>query len=161
MRKLNYRMNNQTYFLSLVLSFLLLNSCTDKKDLSLHIYDKNGFIKLDGKFRNDQFVDTIYVYKEKDNDIYNDHFDTFIKIDSSNDRYFYGVEIVQEKNTNKLFSEGLYRFKKMKDPKKSYESKLKTGYFRFYNIDGSLHSKKLYRIKEDSSYVVEDIKEDN
>ncbi|ASW73700.1 hypothetical protein IQ37_19735 [Chryseobacterium piperi] len=118
------------------------------------IYDKSDFVKADGRFKEDQFIDTIYVYKEKDNDIYNDHFDTFIIIDSSRNKYFYGTETVEEKNTHNLFSKGVYRFKKSSDPQECYQSKLKTGYFEFYNIDGSLHSKKLYQIKGDSSYVV-------
>lgn len=150
-------MNYQVRFLLLIFSLLLMRSCTKKSDLSYSIYDKNGFIKTDGKFRGDQFIDTIYVYKEKDDDIYNDHFDTFIKIDSSNANYFYGTEIVEEKNTHKLFSKGIYRFRKYSDPKKCYQSRLKTGYFNFYNVDGSLHSKELYQIKEDSSYLVKEI----
>jgi len=100
-----------------------------------------------------------YVYKERDNDIYNDHFDTFIIINSSNENYFYGTEIVEEKNTHKLFSKRRYRFKKLPDPEKSYQSKLKTGYFEFHNIDGSLRSKKLYQIKGDSSYRVNIVKQ--
>lgn len=153
-QKLRFRMNYQIRFLLLIFSFLLMESCAKKNNLSYSMYDKAGFIKAEGKFKGDQFIDTIYVYKEKDNDIYNDHFDTFIIIDSSNGNYFYGIEIVEEKNTHKLFSKGRYRFKKLSDPEKSYQSKLKTGYFEFYNIDGSLHSKELYQIKGDSSYVV-------
>lgn len=149
-------MNHQITFLLLILS--LIKSCTKKNDLSYHIYDKNGFIKIDGKFKRQQFIDTIYVYKEKDTDNYDDHFDTFIKIDSSNANYFYGTEIVEEKNTHKLFSKGVYRFKKSPNPENCYQSKLKTGYFSFYNSDGSLHSKELYQIKEDSSYIVSELK---
>ncbi|MCS3871231.1 hypothetical protein J3D55_004147 [Chryseobacterium ginsenosidimutans] len=148
-------MNYKLRLLLLIFSLFLIKSCTEKNDLSYPIYDKNGFIKADGKFKRDQFIDTIYVYKEKDNDVYNDHFDTFIKIDSSKDNYFYGTETVEEKNTHKLFSKGIYRFKKSSDPKECYQSKLKTGYFEFHNIDGSLYSKKQYKIKGDSSYVVE------
>lgn len=140
------------YYL-LIFCLLLINSCTNKGS-SYQIYDKNGFIKADGKFKEDQFIDTIYVYKERDNDIYNDHFDTFIIIDSLEGNYFYGTEIVEEKKTHKLFSKGKYRFKKSSDPQKSYQSKLKVGYFEFHNTDGSLHSKKLYQIKGDSSYLV-------
>jgi len=147
-------MNYQIHFLLLIFSIFLIKSCTKENDLSYSIYDKNGFIKAEGKFKRDQFIDTIYVYKEKDNDIYNDHFDTFIIIDSSKSNYFYGTEIVEEKKTHKLFSKGVCRFKKSYDPQKCYRSKLKTGYFEFHNIDGSLHSKKLYQIKGDSSYVI-------
>ena len=146
-------MNYKIHFLLLLI--FLIESCTKKNDLSYHIYDKNGFVKADGKFNGDQFIDTIYVYKEKDNDIYNDHFDTFIIIDSSKNNYFYGTEIVEEKKSHKLFSKGAYRFKKSPDPYECYQSKLKTGYFEFHNIDGSLHSKKFYQIKRDSSYVIE------
>ncbi|MDH6252588.1 hypothetical protein M2347_002315 [Chryseobacterium sp. H1D6B] len=148
-------MNSQVRFFSLIFSLFLMKSCAKKENLSYNIYDKNGFIKADGQFKRDQFVDTIYVYKEKDNDIYNDHFDTFIIIDSSKDNYFYGTEIVEEKNTHKLFSKGIYRFRKSSDPKECYKSRLKTGYFEFHNIDGSLNSKKLYQIRGDSSYIVE------
>ena len=147
-------MNYQVRFLLLLFSIFIIKSCTKENDLTYSIYDKNGFIKADGKFKRDQFIDTIYIYKEKDNDIYNDHFDTFIIIDSSKNNYFYGTEIVEEKKTHKLFSKGVYRFKKSSDPQKCYQSKLKTGYFEFHNIDGSLHSKKLYQIKGDSSYVI-------
>ncbi len=148
-------MNCQIRFLLLIFSIFLMKSCIKENDISYSIYDKNGFIKADGKFQKDQFIDTIYIYKEKDNDIYNDHFDTFIKIDSSNDIYFYGTEIVEEKNTHKLFSKGIYRFKKSFNPKECYQSKLRTGYFVFFNRDGSLNSKKFYQIKGDSSYVLE------
>lgn len=147
-------MNYQVRFLLLVFSIFLIKSCTKENNFSYSIYDTNGFIKADGKFKGDQFIDTIYVYKEKDNDIYNDHFDTFIIIDSSKNNYFYGTEIVEEKKTHKLFSKGTYRFKKSSNPQECYQSKLKTGYFEFHNIDGSLNSKKLYKIKGDSSYVI-------
>jgi hypothetical protein len=147
-------MNYQIPFLLLIFFLFLIKSCTKKSDFSYNIYDKNGFIKADGKFKGDQFIDTIYLYKENDADIYNDHFDTFIIIDSSMNNFFYGTQIVEEKNTHKLFSKGIYRFKKTSSPQKSYQSKLKTGYFEFYNIDGSLNSKKLYQIKGDSSYVI-------
>jgi len=147
-------MNYQVRFLLLIFSIFLMKSCTKENDLSYHIYDKNGFIKADGKFKENQFIDTIYVYKEKDNDIYNDHFDTYIIIDSAKDNYFYGTEIVEEKNTHKLFSKGIYRFKKSSDPKECYHSKLKTGYFEFHNNDGSLNSKRLYKIIKDSSVLV-------
>lgn len=150
-------MNCQLRFLLLIFSLFLIKSCTKKSDLSCHIYDKNGFIKADGKFKRDRFIDTIYVYKEKDNDTYNDHFDTFIIIDSSKNNYFYGTEIVEEKKTHKLFSRGIYRFKKSSNPQKCYQSRLKTGYFEFYNIDGSLNLKKLYQIKGDSSYVINQV----
>ncbi|GAE66968.1 hypothetical protein CIN01S_28_00010, partial [Chryseobacterium indologenes NBRC 14944] len=72
-------MNSYKYFLHVVFSFILISSCTKNNDLSYHLYDKNGFIKVDGKFKSDQFIDTIYIYKETDSDIYNDHFNTFIK----------------------------------------------------------------------------------
>jgi len=147
-------MNYKTRFLLLILSLFLIKSCTRKSDLSYHIYDKNGFIKAEGKFKGNQFIDTIYVYKENDNDIYNDHFDTFIIIDSSKNNYFYGTEIVEEKNSHKLFSKGVYRFKKSSNPKESYNSKLKTGLFVFFNRNGSVHSKKIYQIKGDSSYII-------
>ncbi|UMQ41176.1 hypothetical protein MKS83_17455 [Chryseobacterium sp. Y16C] len=150
-------MNNRV--IVLIFSIFLIESCTKKSNLSYSIYDKAGFIKADGKFKGDQFTDTIYVYKDKDNDIYDDHFDTFIIIDSSSENYFYGTEIVEEKNTHKLFSKGRYRFKKLPDPEKSYQSKLKTGYFEFHNIDGSLISKKLYQIKGDSSYMINTVKQ--
>ncbi|UKB85382.1 hypothetical protein LF887_07085 [Chryseobacterium sp. MEBOG06] len=148
-------MNYQVRFLLLMFSIFFIKSCTKESDLSYSIYDKNGFIKADGKFKRDHFLDTIYVYKEKDNDIYNDHFDTLIIINSSKGNYFYGTEIIEEKNTHKLFSKGIYRFKKSSNPEECFQSKLKTGYFEIYNIDGSLSSKKLYKIKGDSSYVVE------
>lgn len=90
-------MNCQIRLLIIISSVFLIKSCTKENDLSYSIYDKNGFIKADGKFKGDQFIDTIYVYKEKDNDIYNDHFDTFIILDSSKSSYFYGTEIVEEK----------------------------------------------------------------
>ncbi|WP_225689781.1 hypothetical protein [Chryseobacterium tagetis] len=151
-------MNCQTRFLLLIFSIFLMKSCIKESDMSYSIYDKNGFIKADGKFKADQFIDTIYVYKEKDNDIYDDHFDVFIIIDSSKNNYFYGTEIVEEKKTHKLFSKGLYRFKKSSNPQKCYQSKLKTGYFEFHNIDGSLHSKELYQIKGDSSYKITSIR---
>lgn len=147
-------MSFQIRLLFLILPFFLITSCTESNDLSYSIYDKNGFIKADGKFKKDEFIDTIYVYKEKDDDIYNDHFDTFIIIDSSDNNYVYGKEIVEEKNTHKLFSKGMYRFKRSSKPKECYQSKLKTGYFEFYNIDGSINSKRLYQIKGDSSYMV-------
>lgn len=153
-QKLHFKMSSQIRLLLLIISLFLIKSCTKNNDLSYSIYDKNGFIKADGKFKKDQFIDTIYVYKENDNDIYNDHFDTFIIIDSSNSNYFYGTEIVEEKKTHKLFSKGMYRFKKSSNPKECYQSRLKTGYFEFHNIDGSLNSKKLYQIKGDSSYVI-------
>lgn len=152
--KLHYEMNNQVRFLLLIFSIFIIKSCTKKNNLFYSIYDKNGFVKADGKFKRDQFIDTIYIYKEKDNDIYNDHFDTFIIIDSSSSNYFYGTERVEEKNTHKLFSKGVYRFKKSTDPEECYQSKLRTGYFEFHNIDGSLNSKKLYQIKGDSSYLI-------
>ncbi|UZT98334.1 hypothetical protein ODZ84_01825 [Chryseobacterium fluminis] len=154
-------MNCQIRLLIIISSVFLIKSCTKENDLPYSIYDKNGFIKADGKFKGDQFIDTIYVYKEKDTDIYNDHFDTLIIIDSSKGSCFYGTEIVEEKKTHKLFSKGVYRFKKSSDPRKCYESKLKTGYFEFHNIDGSLHSKKLYQINGDSSYVVDPGKNNN
>jgi hypothetical protein len=138
-----------------MVSVFFIKSCTKENELSYSIYDKDGFIKADGKFRRNQFTDTIYVYKEKDNDIYNDYFDTFIVIDSSINNYFYGTEIVEEKNTHKLFSKGVYRFKKSSNPKESYNSKSKTGLFVFFNKDGSIHSKKIYQIKGDSTHIIE------
>jgi hypothetical protein len=134
-------------FLIIISSFFLIYSCSSKIELPYQIYDKNGFIIAEGKFKKDQFVDTIYIYKEKDEDIYNDHFETFIKIDSSKDAYFYGTQIMEEKNTHKLFSKGVYRFRKSFLPKKCYASKLEIGTFVFYNRDGSIHSKKVYPIK--------------
>ncbi len=148
------KMNSYKYFLHVVFSFILISSCTKNNDLSYHLYDKNGFIKVDGKFKSDQFIDTIYIYKETDSDIYNDHFNTFIKIDSSKNNFFYGTEIIEEKNTHKLFSKGMYRFKKSNNAKECYESKLRTGYFIIFNRDGSLNSRKLYQIKGDSSYII-------
>ncbi len=111
-------------------------------------YDKNGNIITLLKFRKNQFVDTIYYYGEVD---------YFIKIDSADEHYFYGTQIVKYLSNQEAYR-GLKRFSKNDDFIKAYDSRIKFGKELTFDEYGKVNTIDYYKIVGDSSIRVSEKK---
>lgn len=117
----------------------------DKKEYNLiKEYDKNGNLIMQSKFKNNQFIDSIYYYGD---------IDYFIKIDSSDKDFFYGTQIVKYLSGRNAYI-GTKRFTKNKNFITSYESRKKYNKEETYKEDGRLRTLALYKIIGDSSILV-------
>lgn len=111
-------------------------------------YAKDGKLMMKLKFKQDQFIDTIYYYD------FDDH---YLTIDSSDGKYFYGKQILMLDKTHYGYT-GYYRFRKNNNPKKAFESQLKYGKHTTYSVDGSIREQLEFKIIGDSSFVIKAIK---
>ncbi len=107
-------------------------------------YDKNGNLIMLSKFKDNQFIDSIYYYGD---------IDYFIKIDSANKDFFYGTQIVKYFSGKNAYI-GTKRFTKNKNFITSYESRKKYGKEDTFEEDGRLRTSALYKIIGDSSILV-------
>jgi hypothetical protein len=127
----------------------LSNIYETKGDITtIYDYAKNGKLMMKLKFKQDQFIDTIYYY---------DFSHHFITIDSSKGKYFYGTEITLLDN-GKFGYKGALRFKKNIDPSIAAKSRLRFGRHTSYNEDGSINDDLHFEIIGDSCYAVYPIK---
>ncbi|MGE8431445.1 hypothetical protein [Chryseobacterium joostei] len=107
-------------------------------------YAKDGKLMMKLKFKQDQFIDTIYYYD----------FDThYTVIDSSKGKYFYGTQVLLFAN-GKYGYKGTYRFTKNTNPKEAFKSMLNFGQHTTYNTDGNIKEQLEFKIIGDSSYVI-------
>lgn len=114
----------------------------DGNILKVNRYDENGDLLFVGNYRDNQLVDTVFVYGQEDN--------YFIKIDSSYKNFFYGTYI-SEYSTGKSAKISLLRFKKSKDIDSILASSLLYGKEVVYEPNGKLARETHYKIVGDSS----------
>lgn len=111
--------------------------------ITIYDYATNGKLMMKLKFKQDQFIDTIYYYDFKNH---------FITIDSSKGKYFYGTETVILNNGKYGYKGGL-RFKKNTSPQIASQSRLRFGRHVGANEDGSINDDIDFKIIGDSSYI--------
>ncbi|WP_345988313.1 hypothetical protein AAEU33_14525 [Chryseobacterium sp. Chry.R1] len=117
---------------------------TTKGDIiTIYDYAKDGKLMMKLKFKQDQFIDTIYYYDQKQH---------YITIDSSKGKYFYGTHVLFLDN-GKLGYKGPLRFKKNISPQIAFKSLLRFGRHTGYNEDESINDDLIFKIIGDSSYV--------
>lgn len=119
----------------------------------IYDYNKNGALMMKLKFKQDQFIDTIYYYDFKDDKDVKSH---IVKIDSSQRWYFYGTEYILL-NNGKYGFKGALRFKKNADPMNAAKSQIGFGKHTYYNLDGTINEQREYVIHNDSSYVIKNV----
>lgn len=124
----------------------------DGNILKVNRYDENGNLLLIGKYKDNQLVDTVFVYGQEDN--------YFIKIDSSYKNFFYGT-YVSEYSTAKIAKISLLRFEKGKDIDSILGSSLLYGKEVVYEPNGKLARESHYKIIGDSSIKVSEKIYDN
>lgn len=111
-------------------------------------YDKEGKLLFEGKFKDQQLVDTLNIYDDSDND-------TFVKIDSSDNTFFYGTFIAKYSH-GKIAKFSLLRFEKGEDIDSIINSSVLYGKEELYTPDGKLDAVRYYKIVGDSSIKVSD-----
>jgi len=110
-------------------------------------FDEEGSLLFSGKFRNNQLIDTLYVY--------NKGVDFIIKIDSSDNNYFYGTYI-SKYSTGKNAKVSSLRFDKDKDIDNTISSSLLFGKEILFNVDGKLSRESIFKINGKKSQIIEE-----
>ncbi|WP_345988315.1 hypothetical protein AAEU33_14530 [Chryseobacterium sp. Chry.R1] len=107
-------------------------------------YNTKGNLVLVAKFKNNQLIDTIFVY---------DQDDYFIKVDSSDYKYFYG-SYISHYSTGNISKISPLRFRKGKDLDSILGSSKLFGKETLYNPEGKLARETYYKIINDSSVII-------
>lgn len=113
--------------------------------LNINRYDKQGNLIFKGKFKDFQLIDTLYVYDESDDE-------SFIKMNNSDESYFYGTYILKYPN-GKIAKVSNLRFKKGIDLDSVIGSSKLIGKEIIYNQSGNVARETIYKIVNDSSVV--------
>ncbi|MBD8081899.1 hypothetical protein [Chryseobacterium caseinilyticum] len=110
-------------------------------------FDEEGSLLFYGKFKNNQLIDTLYVF--------NKGVDFIIKIDSSDNNYFYGTYI-SKYSTGKNSKISSLRFDKDSDIDSTISSSLLFGKEILFNVDGKLSRERVYEIDGKKSEIIEE-----
>lgn len=106
--------------------------------------DKTGELILTAKYKDKQLIDTIHYISEEP---------AFIKIDSADQKYFYGTYILKYSNKN-IGSVSAVRFDKNSNIDSIFISTKVFGLQKFYHADGKIGLTIEHKIVNDSSIII-------
>ncbi len=118
----------------------------DKGILNFKRFDREGNLMFVGRFSKSQLIDTLFIFDQEG-------FDHFVKIDSSDNNYFYGT-FLSKYSTGAYAEVSLMRFNKGLDIDSVIGSSLLYGKKVIYKPDGSIGSERIYEIQGNSSKIV-------
>ncbi|SRR5690606_4716452 len=117
----------------------------DEDILNFKRFDEEGNLLFVGRFKNNQLIDTLFAYGQKD--------DFMIKIDSSDKDYFYG-KYVSKYSTGQDAKVSLLRFNKGLDIDSIISSSLLFGKEVVYLPNGKKAKEAYYKIEGNTSQKI-------
>ncbi|WP_419869391.1 hypothetical protein [Chryseobacterium sp. CT-SW4] len=117
--------------------------------LNINRYDSKGNLILKGKFKDSEFIDTLYIYEEDDNE-------SFIQIDSSDSNLFFYGTYIAKYSTGKIAKKAPLRFEKGHNLDSILSSSKSFGKEFLYNPKGVLVRETDYKIIGDSSVIIDE-----
>ncbi|MCC2590404.1 hypothetical protein [Chryseobacterium sp. MFBS3-17] len=119
----------------------------DNDILKFNRYDREGNLMFVGKFKDNQLIDTLFIY--------DNGFEYFEKIDSSDNKYFY-TTFISRYSTGKLSEISRLRYRKGVEIDSILGSSLLFGKETNYKPNGEIVRERTYKITGDVSKVIDE-----